>query len=212
MIEFANVRSWFLVGERPGRSAGGRATWRGSIPRGSTARELHRRSSPAWTCDHCQCKCHRVRWPVGEEQRRRPSEPGHIRKRGNSYQVLVYAEVDPLTGKPLYLPESPATKVRRGGSSPRLLAQVDAQRNPRTKRRSRLRSTPGFAFTRPRSPRSRATAAAPLAPPARRTAPGTAATPAEARLRACVAARAALFRETRRRRQPRSGAVDHRPD
>jgi integrase len=33
----------------------------------------------------------------------RRRERGFIRKRGNSYQVLVYAGVDPLTGKDNYL-------------------------------------------------------------------------------------------------------------
>jgi hypothetical protein len=31
---------------------------------------------------------------------------GHIRRRGGSFQVLVYAGTDPLTGKPNYLTES----------------------------------------------------------------------------------------------------------
>jgi hypothetical protein len=38
--------------------------------------------------------------PSGRRQR------GHIRKRGGSFQVLVYAGLDPLTGKDHYLSES----------------------------------------------------------------------------------------------------------
>jgi len=46
-------------------------------------------------------------------------ERGHIRKRGNSYQVLVYAGIDPLTGRELRLTasttdEAKAKEILRG--------------------------------------------------------------------------------------------------
>jgi integrase len=58
---------------------------------------------------------------------------GYIRKRGNSYQVLVYAGTDPLTGKAHYLTESSPTEAKASQALTRLLAQVDGQRNARTK-------------------------------------------------------------------------------
>src|SRR6476660_483773 len=58
---------------------------------------------------------------------------GHIRRRGGSFQVLVYAGTDPLTGKPNYLTESTPDEAQAQKILTRLLAQVDDQRNPRTK-------------------------------------------------------------------------------
>ena len=58
---------------------------------------------------------------------------GHIRRRGGSFQVLVYAGTDPLTGKPHYLTESTRDEAQAQKVLTRLLAQVDEQRNPRTK-------------------------------------------------------------------------------
>ncbi|MCE3555508.1 site-specific integrase [Pseudonocardia sp. RS11V-5] len=58
---------------------------------------------------------------------------GHIRRRGRSFQVLVYAGVDPLTGKPHYLTESTLDEAEAQKILTRLLATVDAQRSPRTK-------------------------------------------------------------------------------
>jgi integrase len=58
---------------------------------------------------------------------------GHIRRRGSSFQVLVYAGTDPLTGKPNYLTESTRDDAQAQKILTRLLAQVDEQRNPRTK-------------------------------------------------------------------------------
>lgn len=58
---------------------------------------------------------------------------GHIRQRGGSFQVLVYAGTDPLTGKPNYLTESTRTRPAAEKALTRLLASVDAQRSPRTK-------------------------------------------------------------------------------
>ena len=52
---------------------------------------------------------------------------------GGSFQVLVYAGVDPLTGKDHYLTESTRDESEAQKILTRLLAQVDEQRNPRTK-------------------------------------------------------------------------------
>src|SRR5947208_3309714 len=60
-------------------------------------------------------------------------ERGYIRKCGNSYQVLVYAGTDPLTGKPNYLTESSTDEAKARQALTRLLAEVDGQRNARTK-------------------------------------------------------------------------------
>ncbi|MFD2079112.1 Phage integrase family protein [Actinopolymorpha cephalotaxi] len=53
---------------------------------------------------------------------------GFIRRRGNSYQVLVYAGTDPLTGKDSYLTESTKDAREAERIRTRLLAQVDQQR------------------------------------------------------------------------------------
>jgi integrase len=58
---------------------------------------------------------------------------GHIRRRGGSFQVLVYAGVDPLTGKDHYLTESTRDEREAQKILTRLLGQVDEQRNPRTR-------------------------------------------------------------------------------
>jgi hypothetical protein len=58
---------------------------------------------------------------------------GHIRRRGGSFQVLVYAGTDPLIGKPNYLTESTPDEAQAQKILTRLLAQVDERRNPRTK-------------------------------------------------------------------------------
>jgi integrase len=64
---------------------------------------------------------------------RRRRERAHVRKRGNSFQVLVYAGVDPLTGKDHYLSESTRDEKQVEKIRTRLLAQVDQQRNAATK-------------------------------------------------------------------------------
>ncbi|MGW0231936.1 tyrosine-type recombinase/integrase [Actinopolymorpha singaporensis] len=58
---------------------------------------------------------------------------GFIRRRGNSYQVLVYAGTDPLTGKDSYLTESTKDVREAERIRTRLLAQVDQQRQGTTK-------------------------------------------------------------------------------
>lgn len=58
---------------------------------------------------------------------------GHVRRRGNSYQVLVYAGIDPLTGKELGLTASTTDEAEAYRILKRLSAQVDEQSHARTK-------------------------------------------------------------------------------
>jgi hypothetical protein len=60
-------------------------------------------------------------------------ERGYVRTRGKSHQVLVYAGVDPVTGKDSYLTESTTDEKKIPEIRTRLLAQVDRQRNAATK-------------------------------------------------------------------------------
>ncbi|HZA18877.1 MAG TPA: site-specific integrase, partial [Pseudonocardiaceae bacterium] len=60
-------------------------------------------------------------------------ERGHIRRRGNSYQVLMYAGVDPLTGRELRLTESTTDEAEAKRILKRYRAQVDEQSHARTK-------------------------------------------------------------------------------
>ncbi len=69
---------------------------------------------------------------AGTSGKRRRSR-GHIRRRDGSFQVLVYAGVDPLTGKDHYLTESTHDEGQAQKILTRLLGAVDEQRNPRTK-------------------------------------------------------------------------------
>ncbi|HWM60468.1 MAG TPA: site-specific integrase, partial [Pseudonocardia sp.] len=50
---------------------------------------------------------------------------GHTRRRGGSFQVLVYAGIDPLTGKDHYLTESTRDKAEARKILTRLLGAVD---------------------------------------------------------------------------------------
>ncbi|MGH3489289.1 MAG: tyrosine-type recombinase/integrase [Actinopolymorphaceae bacterium] len=63
----------------------------------------------------------------------RRRDRGYVRRRGNSYQVLVYSGVDPLTGKDSYLTESTRDEKQVEKIRTRLLAQVDQQRQASTK-------------------------------------------------------------------------------
>jgi integrase len=56
---------------------------------------------------------------------------GTIRRRGGSYQVRVYAGVDPVTNKANYLTESTSDEKEAKRILRRLLAEVDEQRNAR---------------------------------------------------------------------------------
>jgi integrase len=72
----------------------------------------------------------------------RQRERGHVRRRGNSLQVLVYAGVDPLTGRDRYLTETVRIEPGKDGERrarqqaakirTRLLADVDGARAART--------------------------------------------------------------------------------
>ncbi|WP_308283120.1 tyrosine-type recombinase/integrase [Pseudonocardia nigra] len=57
---------------------------------------------------------------------------GHIRQRGNSFQVLVYAGNDPLTGKEIRLTASAKTEAEAKAILKRFRAQVDEQRQAKT--------------------------------------------------------------------------------
>jgi integrase len=61
-----------------------------------------------------------------------PRPRGNIRRRGASYQVRVYAGIDPLTGRQLYLTGSTTDAREARKILTRLQAQVDEQRNART--------------------------------------------------------------------------------
>ncbi|WP_141282439.1 tyrosine-type recombinase/integrase [Pseudonocardia hydrocarbonoxydans] len=65
-----------------------------------------------------------------EPARGRPR--GMIRRRGNSFQVIVYAGLDPLTGKPLRLRESTTDEAEARRILRRLSAQIDQQRHATT--------------------------------------------------------------------------------
>lgn len=67
-------------------------------------------------------------------------ERGHIRKRGNSYQVLLYAGIDPLTGRELRLVESTTDEAEARRILTRMRAEVESQQQART------RSTLGATF------------------------------------------------------------------
>lgn len=61
---------------------------------------------------------------------------GNIEERGGAYRVRVYAGVDPVTKKPLYLRETiaagPDAKRKAEKALTRLQHQVDERRAPRT--------------------------------------------------------------------------------
>ena len=75
---------------------------------------------------------------------------GHIRRRGGSFQVLVYAGLDPLTGNEIRLTESAGTEVEAKAILRRLRAQVDEQRAPKTK--ASFRAAMGVPNSRARAP------------------------------------------------------------
>jgi integrase len=58
---------------------------------------------------------------------------GHIRRRGGSYQVLVFSGIDPVTGKRNYQSESTRDEKQAQRILRRLVAEVEAQRVARTK-------------------------------------------------------------------------------
>lgn len=66
-------------------------------------------------------------------------QQGSIRRRGNSFQVSVYAGEDPVTGKRLYLTGSTTDEAEAKRILRRFLAQVTEQRHSKT--RATLRTT-----------------------------------------------------------------------
>jgi integrase len=58
---------------------------------------------------------------------------GSVRTRGGSHQVIVYAGVDPVTGKDVYLRESTQDEKKIPEIQSRLLAKVDQQRSAATR-------------------------------------------------------------------------------
>src|SRR5882757_8083666 len=73
----------------------------------------------------------RIRAMARSRAAKRPE--GSIRQRGGTFQVRVYAGVDPVTGKANYLTESTRDEKEADRILRRLLTEVDEQRNPRTK-------------------------------------------------------------------------------
>src|SRR6266705_2908124 len=71
---------------------------------------------------------------------RRPR--GHIRERRGKLQVLVYAGLDPVTGRQRYLAETVSTRDEAERTLTRLLHQVDDPPNPNT------RATVGYLLDR----------------------------------------------------------------
>jgi integrase len=55
---------------------------------------------------------------------------GHVRKRGASYQAIVYAGIDPVTKRQRYLRQTAHTPKEAERALTRLLGQVDEQRTP----------------------------------------------------------------------------------
>ena len=70
---------------------------------------------------------------MGVPTRSRRRSQGSIRRRGNTFQIRVYAGVDPVTGKPNYLTESTPDEKEAGRILRRLLTKVDEQSHARTK-------------------------------------------------------------------------------
>ena len=56
---------------------------------------------------------------------------GEVERRGNSLRVKVYAGVDPITGKRLYLTDSTTDEKEAERIRTRLLAEVDEERHAR---------------------------------------------------------------------------------
>ncbi|NKQ57119.1 tyrosine-type recombinase/integrase [Amycolatopsis sp. K13G38] len=68
---------------------------------------------------------------AGRVAKKRPK--GSVRKRGKSFQVNVYAGIDPLTGRRLYLSESTTDERQVDKILRRLLTEVDEREHARTK-------------------------------------------------------------------------------
>jgi integrase len=70
---------------------------------------------------------------VARKADREPRSTGSIRRRGNSLQVNVYAGVDPLTGRRLYLSASTTDEAEAKRILNKFRAEVDEKRNARTR-------------------------------------------------------------------------------
>lgn len=66
-------------------------------------------------------------------QRRNQRQRGQIRQRGDTFLVTVYAGLDPLTGKRLYLNETAPTQAAAKKLLTRLCARIDEQRHAKTR-------------------------------------------------------------------------------
>ncbi|MCY7341406.1 MAG: site-specific integrase [Pseudonocardia sp.] len=66
------------------------------------------------------------------DKARERRQRGMIRQRGSSYQVVVYAGIDPLTGRKVHLCESTTSEPESRRILRRLTAQVDEQRHAKT--------------------------------------------------------------------------------
>ena len=64
---------------------------------------------------------------------------GMIRRRGKSFQAVVFAGIDPVTGRKLYLRGSSTDEAEARRILKRLVAQITEQRHSRT--RASLRTT-----------------------------------------------------------------------
>jgi hypothetical protein len=74
-----------------------------------------------------------ARWFTLAVMARRDMDMTQIRQRGNSYQVNVYAGLDPLTGRRLYLSDSTTDLAEAKRIRNKFRAEVDEQRHARTK-------------------------------------------------------------------------------
>jgi hypothetical protein len=104
---------------------------RGSIPLVSTTLTSGISLSRRPPFDQLQPPWHPVFCSDGTS-RCQPSPARAIRRRGRSYQVIVYAALDPLTGRKLYLRESTTNEAEAQRILRRLTAQVDEQRHAKT--------------------------------------------------------------------------------
>src|SRR6266496_1525862 len=75
-----------------------------------------------------------LRWPtlrIMPGKKRRPR--GHVRELpSGSFQAIVYAGADPLTGKPRYLRETAKTYAAAEVALTKLKGQIDDERHPKT--------------------------------------------------------------------------------
>lgn len=80
--------------------------------------------------NHSGCGCTVIN---GETQQSKSRERGSIERHGSSLRVKVYAGIDPLTGKRIYLTESAPDEREAEKILCRLQSQVDGDRATKTK-------------------------------------------------------------------------------